>query len=79
MGLRMSGLAVEGAGSWPARTLAALPSPTWQHGGGMAGSAWSALMIAAQAGDAVAYRTLLTEDRRLAAPLLRLAPAVGLC
>jgi RNA polymerase sigma factor (sigma-70 family) len=46
--------------NWAAWTPA-LPHAVKQPGAGVADSGWSALMVAAQEGDAVAYRTLLTE------------------
>jgi len=38
-----------------------LHHPFLQHGAGVADSGWSALMVAAQSGDALAYHRLLTE------------------
>lgn len=56
MGSGANGMAI----NWAAWTPA-LPHAVKQPGAGVADSGWSALMVAAQEGDAVAYRTLLTE------------------
>ena len=48
------------AGRWAA-WLPASPYAVRQHGAAVADNGWSALMAAAQGGNAAAYRTLLTE------------------